>query len=101
TRRAAASPSRLIDRAPRLDRLVADLRLDARYALRGMRRQVAVSFAIVVILATGIGATTAAYAAIERVLITPLPCPAASRLVVLKRATSTEVSAAFSPADWQ
>lgn len=101
TRRAAASPSRLIDRAPRFDRLLADLAFDVRYALRGMRRQAAVSFAIVAILATGIGATTAVYAAIECVLIKALPYPSASRLVVMKRVTPAEVSGAFSPADWR
>src|SRR5262249_20002615 len=70
------------------------------YGLRSMRRQATLSLAIVTILAGGIGATAAAYAVVESVLLRPLPYPDSSQLVVMKRVTPKEEGRAFSAADW-
>jgi predicted permease len=93
--------SRLLERVPsRAARLTAGLAFDVRYAWRSMRRQPAFTLALVGILTVSIGASTAAYAVIDAVLLRPLPYPDASRLVVLKHVTPREESRAFAAADW-
>lgn len=97
----AARDSALVERtAPRSGSRWRDIGFDARYAVRGMRRQVPFTLAVLAILAVGIGATTAAYAVIDAVLLRALPYPDAARLVVLKHVTPTEEGRAFAAADW-
>ncbi len=55
--------------------------LDARYALRGFRRNPVFSISVVATLALGIGATTAVFSVVDRVLFRPLPYADASRIV--------------------
>jgi predicted permease len=56
---------------------------DVRYALRTFRRAPAVTAAIVVTLALGMGATTAIFAIVDAVLLKPLPYPRADRMLAL------------------
>ena len=62
---------------PFLDALLQDLR----FALRGLRRQPGFSLAVVLILALGIGATTAVFSVVDRILFRSLPYPEDDRLV--------------------
>src|SRR5688572_6245267 len=57
---------------------------DLRYALRGLARRPAFTFAAVVTLAVGIGATTAIFSVVYSVLIKPLPYPNAEELVRIR-----------------
>jgi predicted permease len=57
---------------------------DLRFALRGLARRPAFTFAAVVTLALGIGATTAIFSVVYSVLIKPLPYPKADELVRIR-----------------
>jgi predicted permease len=75
---------------------------DLRYALRGLPRRPAFTFAAVITLALGIGATTAIFSVVYSVLIKPLPYPNADELVRIRHnATSglnfTDQSSSNSP----
>src|SRR5688572_26844724 len=59
---------------------------DLRYALRGLSRRPAFTFAAVVTLALGLGATTAIFSVVYSVLIKPLPYPNADELVRIRHA---------------
>lgn len=65
-------------------RWIDDARKDSIYAVRSLRRSASFTIAAVLTLAVGIGATTAIYSVIERVLLDPLPFPDGDRLVVLR-----------------
>ena len=55
---------------------------DLRYATRSLNRQRGFAIAAVLALALGIGATTAIFAAVDAVLLRPMPFPHADRLFV-------------------
>jgi putative ABC transport system permease protein len=57
---------------------------DLSQALRGLLRRPAFTFAAVLTLALGIGATTAIFSVVYSVLIKPLPYPNADELVRLR-----------------
>jgi predicted permease len=57
---------------------------DLRYALRGLARRPAFTFAAVLTLALGVGATTAIFSVVYSVLIKPLPYPNADELVRIR-----------------
>ena len=59
---------------------------DLRYALRGLTRRPAFTFAAVLTLALGIGATTAIFSVVYSVLIRPLSYPNAHELVRIRHA---------------
>jgi putative ABC transport system permease protein len=59
-----------------------DVMRDLRLAIRGLRRNAAVTVAAVVVLAAGIGANTAVFSAVYAILLKPLPYHDPSRLVV-------------------
>jgi len=103
TRARRIRPSRLDERtANRVSRWWADAVFDLRYAVRGMRRNVAFTIAVVSILAAGIGATTAAFTVIDAVLLRALPYPRPADLVVLKKVTTSGgETRALSTADWR
>ena len=56
---------------------------DARYALRGFRRNPLFTISVLVTLALGIGATTAVFSVVDRILFRPLPYAEPSRIVSL------------------
>jgi predicted permease len=96
------APSRLSERTGnRLGRLWSDLAFDVRYSLRTMRRSVGFSAVVIVILAIGIGASTAAFTVIDAVLLHALPYPRPDQLVVLERVTSQGDRGPLAPADWR
>jgi predicted permease len=64
--------------------LVDSVGRDLRYALRGLSRRPAFTFAAVVTLAVGIGATTAIFSVVYSVLIKPLPYPDSDELVRIR-----------------
>ena len=59
------------------------LALDLRFALRQLAKTPGFSFTAVLMLAFGMGATTAIFSIIEGVLLRPLPFPDSERLMVL------------------
>jgi len=54
---------------------------DTRYAIRGFRRNPAITISVIATLALGIGATTAVFSVVDRILFRPLPYANADRLV--------------------
>ena len=62
-------------------RLFADLRQDLRYALRAFAKQRVFAATAVLIIALGIGATTAIFSVVNAVVIKPLPYPDADAVV--------------------
>lgn len=54
---------------------------DVRYALRGFRRNPVFTLSVLVTLALGIGATTAVFSFVDRILFRPLPYAHPSRIV--------------------
>jgi len=57
------------------------VRQDIRYALRGFRRNPVFTIAVIATLAVGIGATTAVFSVVDRILFRPLPYAQGDRLV--------------------
>ncbi len=56
---------------------------DFRYALRQMRKRPGLAVAAILVLALGIGATTAIFSAVNPILFEPLPYPNPSRLMMV------------------
>ena len=69
---------------------------DARYTLRTLRQSPAFAIVAVASLALGIGATTAVFTLVNAMLLRPLPCPTAGRLVLTFQTTTPGV---FFPVD--
>src|SRR5262245_48921142 len=78
------------------------LRLDLRYALRGLIKQRGVTATILVTLALGIGATTAVFSVVYAVLLRPLPYAEPDRLAMIweKRPAEGVSDNVVSPADF-
>ncbi len=64
---------------------------DVRYAIRTLRRRPLFTLTVVATLALGIGATTAVFSVVDKVLLAPLPYPGGERLV--------QVTATYTPRD--
>ena len=81
TRRYCASLDASAERAARRAAWIDDLREDVALAWRGMRRTPAFALVVLVTLAMGIGANTAIFSVVRRVLIDRLPYRAANELI--------------------
>jgi len=78
--------------------LLADFWHDLRYAARAFAKQRAFAATAILILALGIGATTAIFSVVYSVLIKPLPYPNADELVRLRHSTAGQLGGAdFEP----
>src|SRR5262245_5535546 len=75
-------------------RLLADFWHDLRYAARAFAKQRAFAATAVLILALGIGATTAIFSVVYSVLIKPLPYPNADELVRLRHSFAGQLGSA-------
>jgi predicted permease len=64
---------------PAVESVIADLR----FALRRLRKSVGFAVTVLLTLAIGIGANTAVFSVVNRVLLKPLPYPDSDRLVAL------------------
>src|SRR5579864_4150377 len=77
---------------------------DVRYALRGLRRAPAFSVAAILTFAIGIGATTAVFSVVDRILFRSLPYGDASRLVsvgIVAPIEPQEFMLGYSYYEWQ
>jgi predicted permease len=72
------------------------LQQDIRYAARRLRQRPGFTAAVVIVLALGIGATTAMFSAVDAAILRPLPFPHAERLQILP-----EVNIPFDPGPGQ
>jgi hypothetical protein len=68
------------DRGPRLMHLLRDSLTDLHLGLRSHVRQPASTALVVLTLALGVGASTAAFSALDRVVLHPLPFPGGDRM---------------------
>ena len=80
TRRYCEEQDRETERAARLRFLLDDLMADCAVAWRAMRRTPMFALVVLATFALGIGANTAVFSVVRRVLITPLPYRAPDRL---------------------
>jgi putative ABC transport system permease protein len=74
---------RLDRRADGRTSMIQSVLQDARYGLRTLRSQPALTFTAIATLAIGIGATTAVFSVADAVFLRSLPYPGADRVVVL------------------
>ena len=80
TRRYCEEQDRETERTARTRHVVEDLATDAAIAWRAMRRTPAFALVVLATFALGIGANTAVFSVVRRVLIAPLPYQAPERL---------------------
>src|SRR5262245_51139428 len=73
---------------------------DIVYALRGFRRSPGFTLSVIVMLALGIGANTAIFSFVDRLLIRELPYPQSNQLVVLYETFPSTARNNVSPANW-
>lgn len=83
TREYCAEQDERAERSARWRALLAELRQDVRLSWRGLRREPGFALVVLVTLALGLGANTAVYSVLRRVLIDRLPYAAPARLVRL------------------
>ena len=87
-------------------RWLEDALWDARFALRTLRHNPALSGAAILTLALGIGANTAIFSAVNAVILRPLPFPHPERLVMLsednpEKGWRRQVAAPANYLDWK
>ena len=90
----------------RVVRWLADLSVDAQFALRSIRRAPVIAGTAVVTLALGIGAATAIYTVVDAVVLKPLPFPHGDRLFVVgeenaERNWHRQAAAPANDLDWK
>jgi putative ABC transport system permease protein len=79
-------------REARGTRPMEELVADTRYALRALRRNFGFTLAVIAVLGIGIGAATAVFTVVDRVLLSGLPYPEPERLV--------RVYVQYAPTNW-
>src|SRR5688500_2936143 len=97
-------PSREACRDARGLRLLNELRQDARYAVRMLRKNATLTAVVTLTLAISIGGNTALFNVVDAVLLKPLGFPEADRLVVIGQRTEAHPLRAVSFPDfldWQ
>ncbi|MGE4056806.1 MAG: ADOP family duplicated permease [Vicinamibacterales bacterium] len=73
---------------------------DVRIGLRLLRRSPGYALASIMVLAVGIGASTAIFTIVDAVLLSPLPFPEPERLAVIRPTSGSRVSAEYF-AEWR
>src|SRR5689334_15042010 len=73
---------------------------DVRYALRGMARAPLFALVVVLTLGLGIGANTAIFSIVDRLLLRALPYPNGEQLMVLHESSSNAARMDVNPANW-
>jgi hypothetical protein len=73
---------------------------DLRYGLRSLARTPAFTLTVVLTLALGIGANTAIFSIVDRLLLRPLPFQNGEQLVVIHETALTAPRMDVSPANW-
>jgi putative ABC transport system permease protein len=84
-------------------RWIVELKDDATFALRQLRRSPVFTCIAAVTLALGIGANSAIFAFVDAILLRPLPFPEPERLVMISERTERSLRAGVSPLnllDW-
>lgn len=74
--------------------------LDVRHAMRGLRRSPGFTVTVVLMLGLGIGANTAIFSIVDRLLLRDLPYPDGDRLVMLYDTFPENERNNVSPANW-
>ena len=83
-----------------LNRWIDGIARDVRYALRSVGRAPGFGAAVVVTLALGIGANTAIFSVVDRVLLRPLPYPDSERIMLLHETGPKVQNMDVNPANW-
>ncbi len=77
------------------------LRQDLRYSVRSLRRTPGFTVAALLVMALGIGATTAVFSITDRTMLRPLPFPESDRLVRVWEHVPGYTQLEPSPANWR
>jgi predicted permease len=73
---------------------------DVRYALRTLVRAPVFAITVILTLGVGIGANTAIFTIVDRVLLRPLPYPDGEQLMVLNESSPKSAHMDINPANW-
>jgi hypothetical protein len=73
---------------------------DVKVALRGFQRSAAFTLTVVLMLALGIGANTAIFSIVDRLLLRNLPYPEGDQVVMVYESFPTSPRQNVSPANW-
>jgi predicted permease len=80
--------------------LLDDLLRDVRHSLRGLRRSPAFTITVILMLALGIGANTAIFSIVDRLLLRDLPYPDGEQLMMVYESVPSTPRTNVSPANW-